>query len=89
MNKEIVNVSSASDGVTEAKFAEMIGKTKQAISDMRKNGKLPVIEMKNPNSSGGEYYIYLPSWNLGLKLAYESLPKEIRDGWLIWLGLKS
>ncbi|HEB2640967.1 TPA: hypothetical protein RY993_002782, partial [Escherichia coli] len=22
-----------------------------------------------------------------LKLAYESRPKEIRDGWLMWLGL--
>ncbi|WGL94638.1 Cox family DNA-binding protein [Arsenophonus nasoniae] len=88
MIKEMVNNSSASDAVTEAKFAEMIGKTKQAISDMRKDGKLPVIEMKNPNSSRGEYYIYLPAWNLGQKMAHESLPKEIRDGWLIWLGMK-
>ncbi|HHW4013357.1 TPA: Cox family DNA-binding protein, partial [Citrobacter freundii] len=25
----------------------------------------------------------------GMKLAYESRPKEIREGWLMWLGLGS
>ncbi|EIY4699968.1 hypothetical protein MMX97_004701, partial [Escherichia coli] len=35
----------------------------------------------------GEYWVYFPAWNNGLKLAYESRPKEIRDGWLMWLGL--
>ena len=53
-------------------------------------GKLPVIEITDPQSvSGraGEYWVYLPAWNNGLKLAYESRPKEIRDGWLMWLGL--
>lgn len=87
MTKEIVKTPSASDCVTEAKFAEMIGKTKQAISDMRKDGKLPVVEMKDPKGKRGEYYVYLPAWNAGLKLAYESLPEEMRDGWLAWLGL--
>ncbi|MCU8649261.1 regulatory phage cox family protein, partial [Escherichia coli] len=23
----------------------------------------------------------------GMKMAYESRPKEIREGWLMWLGL--
>ncbi|EPD1158576.1 TPA: Cox family DNA-binding protein [Escherichia coli] len=53
-------------------------------------GKLPVIDMTDPQSASGragEYWVYLPAWNNGLKLAYESRPKEIRDGWLMWLGL--
>lgn len=56
---------------------------------MRKAGKLPIIQMKRPGSSRAENYVYLPAWNNGLKMAYESLPKEMRDGWLVWLGLKS
>ncbi|MDK7224375.1 Cox family DNA-binding protein [Proteus sp. WDL240414] len=86
MREKIVSLS---DGVTEEKFAELIGKPVSAVSDMRKAGKLPIIQMKRPGSSRAENYVYLPAWNNGLKMAYESLPKEMRDGWLVWLGLKS
>ncbi|EOD7314032.1 TPA: hypothetical protein OUC37_002245 [Proteus mirabilis] len=86
MREKIVSLS---DGVTEEKFAELIGKPVSAVADMRKAGKLPIIQMKRPGSSRAENYVYLPAWNNGLKMAYESLPKEMRDGWLVWLGLKS
>ncbi len=92
MTKENVKVAAAlkagsADYVTEARFAEMIGKTAQAVSDMRKAGKLPYVEMKNPNASRGEYYISVSAWNEGLDLARATLPNEIRNGWLVWLGL--
>lgn len=86
MREKIVSLS---DGVTEEKFAELIGKPASAVADMRKAGKLPIIQMKRPGSRRAENYVYLPAWNNGLKMAYESLPKEMRDGWLVWLGLKS
>ncbi|KER05203.1 MULTISPECIES: Cox family DNA-binding protein [Photorhabdus] len=84
MREKIVSLT---DAVTEEEFGRMIGKPVSAISDMRKAGKLPVIQMKKPDSVRGEYYVYLPAWNAGMKLAYDSLPREIRDGWLLWLGL--
>lgn len=75
------------DYVTEARFAEMIGKSKQAVSDMRLAGKLPSVEMKNPNASRGEHYICISAWNEGMRLARAVLPEEVRNGWLVWLGL--
>lgn len=92
MAKDNVKVAAAlksgsADYVTEARFAEMIGKTTQAVSDMRKAGKLPYVEMKNPNGSRGEFYICVSEWNEGMRLARATLPKEMRDGWLVWLGL--
>jgi hypothetical protein len=77
------------DAVTADAFGKAIGKTRKAVVEMIKAGKLPGVEMKvpgNPNAKG-DYYVYLPAWNAGLKLAFESRPKEIRDGWLAWLGL--
>lgn len=73
--------------VTEARFAEMIGKTVQAVSDMRSAGKLPCVEMKRPGASRGEYYICVSAWNEGMDLARATLPEEMRNGWLVWLGL--
>lgn len=92
MTKENVKVAAtlktgSADYVTETRFAEMIGKTAQAVSDMRKAGKIPYVEMKNPNGSRGEYYISVSAWNAGLDLARSTLPEEMRDGWLVWLGL--
>ncbi|MBQ0399679.1 hypothetical protein J7S99_19040 [Providencia rettgeri] len=84
MREKIVSLS---DVVTEEKFAELIGKPTSAVADMRKAGKLPIVQMKRPGSSRAENYVYLPAWNNGLRLAYESLPVEMRDGWLVWLGL--
>ena len=87
MNRQLVSVT---DAVPYQEFAKLIGKTPRAVRGMIEKGKLPVIEITDPQSvSGraGEYWVYLPAWNNGLKLAYESRPKEIRDGWLMWLGL--
>ncbi|WCH32902.1 Cox family DNA-binding protein [Aeromonas salmonicida] len=77
------------DAVTSEAFSKAIGKTNKAVVEMIKKGKLPGVEMKIPGnpSAKGDYYIYLPAWNAGIKLAFESRPKEIRDGWLAWLGL--
>ena len=88
MNGEIKNVNGGVNFVTEAKFAEYVGKTVRAVSEMRKNGKVPWVEMKDPEGSRGEYYIDIADWNKGLRMAREKLPKEVRDGWLIWLGIK-
>lgn len=82
----LLQIGSA-DYVTEAKFAEMIGKSKQAVSDMRSAGKLPSVEMKSPNASRGEHYVCISAWNEGMNVARAALPKEMRDGWLVWLGL--
>lgn len=77
------------DAVTAEAFGKAIGKTRKAVVEMIKAGKLPGVEMKIPGNpkAKGEYFVYLPAWNKGLKLAFESRPKEIRDGWLAWLGL--
>ncbi|WP_235660919.1 Cox family DNA-binding protein [Aeromonas veronii] len=77
------------DAVTADAFAKAIGKTRKAVVEMIKAGKLPGVEMKIPGNpkAKGDYYVYLPAWNAGIKLAFESRPKEIRDGWLAWLGL--
>ncbi|GKQ96547.1 MULTISPECIES: Cox family DNA-binding protein [Aeromonas] len=79
----------ASDAVPVEVFAKMIGKTKGAVRGMIEKGKVPVVPMRNPlnPSAPAEYWIYLPAWNEGMKLAFESRPREIRDGWLSWLGL--
>lgn len=82
-------VNSISDAVTQELFGKAIGKTKQGVADMVNDRKVPFVEMKNPDAPNAraERYIYLPAWNAGVKLAFESRPKEIRDGWLLWLGL--
>ncbi|MFW7230322.1 regulatory phage cox family protein [Citrobacter sp. BNK-39] len=87
MSKQIV---SSSDAVPYQEFAKLIGKTPAAVRGMIEKGKLPVVEMTDPQSKSGragEYWVYLPAWNNGMRLAYESRPKEIREGWLMWLGL--
>ncbi|EFH8023150.1 hypothetical protein GSG69_11515 [Escherichia coli] len=83
-------IESASDAVPYQEFARLIGKTPAAVKGMIEKGKLPIVEMTDPQfTSGraGEYWVYLPAWNKGMKMAYDSRPKEIRDGWLMWLGL--
>ncbi|HAL7107494.1 TPA: hypothetical protein H6395_003557 [Escherichia coli] len=71
MNRQLVSVT---DAVPYQEFAKLIGKTPRAVRGMIEKGKLPVIEITDPQSvSGraGEYWVYLPAWNNGLKLAYE------------------
>ena len=87
MSKQVTLMT---DAIPYQEFAKLIGKSTGAVRRMIDKGKLPVIDMTDPQSAsgrGGEYWVYLPAWNNGLKLAYESRPKEIRDGWLMWLGL--
>ncbi|MFM5556741.1 Cox family DNA-binding protein [Aeromonas rivipollensis] len=80
-------VGSRSDVITHELFALELGKSTTAVKDMIDDGKVPYVEMKKPGGVRAERYIYLPAWNAGMKLAFESRPKEIRDGWLTWLGL--
>ena len=80
-------VSARSDVITQELFALELGKSNGAVKDMVDDGKVPYVEMKKPGGVRAERYIYLPAWNAGMKLAFESRPKEIRDGWLTWLGL--
>ncbi|MDR3434048.1 MAG: Cox family DNA-binding protein [Rouxiella aceris] len=86
MSKQVVSLS---DALPYQEFAKAIGKSSDAVRGMIEKGKLPVVEMRNPENptARGESWIYLPAWNAGMKLAFESRPKEIRDGWLMWLGL--
>lgn len=87
MSKQVTLMT---DAIPYQEFAKLIGKSTGAVRRMIDKGKLPVIDMTDPQSASGrsgEYWVYLPAWNNGLKLAYESRPKEIRDGWLMWLGL--
>ena len=87
MSKQVTLMT---DAIPYQEFAKLIGKSTGAVRRMIDKGKLPVIDMTDPQSASaraGEYWVYLPAGNNGLKLAYESRPKEIRDGWLMWLGL--
>ncbi|EHR4175606.1 regulatory phage cox family protein [Salmonella enterica] len=87
MSKQVLSVT---DAVPYQEFARLIGRPASAVYKMIERGKLPVIEMSDPQSTSkrvGEYWVYLPAWNNGMKMAYESRPKEIREGWLMWLGL--
>lgn len=87
MDNALVSVS---DVLPYKEFARVIGKSQKAVKSMIEKGKLPVIEMTDPASvtgRAGEYWVYLPAWNAGMKMAYDSRPKEIRDGWLQWLGM--
>ncbi|HHQ6614089.1 TPA: Cox family DNA-binding protein [Serratia fonticola] len=86
MEKQVVRLS---DALPYQEFAKVIGKTPEAVKGMIDKNKLPVVEMRTPEvpTARAEYWVYLPAWNEGMKLAFESRPKEIRDGWLQWLGL--
>jgi len=80
----------ATDAIPYPEFARLIGKSPEAVKGMIEKGKLPIIEMTDPlnPTARSEKWVYLRAWNDGLKVAYESRPKEIRDGWLRWLGLE-
>ena len=59
MNRQLVSVT---DAVPYQEFAKLIGKTPRAVRGMIEKGKLPVIEITDPQSvSGraGEYWVYL------------------------------
>lgn len=59
MNRQLVSVT---DAVPYQEFAKLIGKTPRAVRGMIEKGKLPVIEITDPQSvSGraGEYWVTL------------------------------
>lgn len=86
---KLVTTVPCTDAVPHPEFARLIGKSSDAVRMMIDKGKLPVVEMTDPlnPSARSEKWVYLPAWNNGLKLAFESRPKEIRDGWMKWLGV--
>ncbi|WP_421239570.1 Cox family DNA-binding protein, partial [Aeromonas enteropelogenes] len=51
------------DAVTADAFGRAIGKTRKAVVEMIKAGKLPGVEMKIPGNpkAKGDYYVYLPA----------------------------
>ncbi|MBX9476166.1 Cox family DNA-binding protein [Yersinia enterocolitica] len=77
------------DAVPVAMFARMIGKTTTAVGDMVRDGKLPIIQMKNPEAlnARSENWIYIPEFNKVMREAYFNRPKQERDAWKLWLGL--
>ena len=73
MNRQLVSVT---DAVPYQEFAKLIGKTPRAVRGMIEKGKLPVIEITDPQSvSGraGEYWVYLPAWNIRVDLAQNGI----------------
>jgi len=92
MEKRFIEQSAfrGTDAVPYPEFARLIGKSAEAVRGMIDKGKLPVVEMTDPQnpSARSEKWVYLRAWNEGLKVAYDSRPKEIRDGWLRWLGME-
>lgn len=55
-------LESATDAVPYQEFARLIGKTPAAVKGMIEKGKLPIIEMTDPQSAtgrAGEYWVYL------------------------------
>lgn len=76
------------DAVPYPKFAEMIGKKPATVKSMIGDGKLPIVQWKNPESFGAraENWIYIPEFNRAVREAYFNRPVEQRDAWLLWLG---
>ncbi|CAI1955228.1 Cox family DNA-binding protein [Serratia marcescens] len=90
MNIEDYVIRYPIDGVTVEKFAELLGKSSSAVSEMAKKNKLPVVELRDPEKVGaraGDKFVYLPAFNQGLREAYLNRPIEQRDAWLLWMGL--
>lgn len=50
MSKQVVSLS---DAVPYQEFAKLIGKTPAAVRGMIEKGKLPVVEMTDPQSTSG------------------------------------
>ena len=76
--------------VTPDRFAELLGKSKNAIDMMMKAGKLPFIEIQDPDKPGSrtEKLICIQEFNKGIRLAFAKKPKKANDSWRLWLGLE-
>ncbi|MDK1707042.1 Cox family DNA-binding protein [Serratia marcescens] len=77
------------DAVTPEKFAELLGKSKNAVEIMIKREKLPTVEYADPTKPNArqESLVNIDAFNDGVKKAFHNKPKEFRDAWLMWLGL--
>ncbi|MGJ0579986.1 Cox family DNA-binding protein [Xenorhabdus bovienii] len=84
------------DAVPYQKFADLIGKTHAAVKGMVEKSKLPIIPWQNPDvkeqdgmvvKTRGENWVYIPEFNRAMRDAYLNRPKEVRDAWLLWIGL--
>ena len=90
MRKEVYEIKHPVDAVPYQKFAELIGKEVSAVKTMVDNNKLPMIPWQNPANptpKRAENWVYIPEFNRAMKDAYYSRPKELRDAWLLWIGL--
>lgn len=93
INKEgFVQVYYPVDAVTYPKFAELIGKSPEAVKTMVQKGKLPVVPWNVPGAREGvkpktESWVYIPEFNRAMRDAFMNRPKEQRDAWLLWIGL--
>ncbi|EAM8463358.1 hypothetical protein NX345_004616 [Salmonella enterica] len=76
------------DAVTPSKFAELVGKSTNAVEIMIGKNKCPWVEMRDPAKpkARAEKYIYIPDWNEGMRKAFLKRPPELRHAWLSWLG---
>ncbi|HGE8505370.1 Cox family DNA-binding protein [Serratia ureilytica] len=77
------------DAVTPVKFAELFGKSVNAVDIMVKRDKLPTIEYADPEKPNArqEKLVNIDAFNRGVREAFNNKPKEFRDAWLMWLGL--
>ncbi|EJA0997721.1 hypothetical protein MRS14_000209 [Escherichia coli] len=78
------------DAVHAEKFADLLGKPKTAVTEMIKDNKLPVIELRDPNkpkARAGEKWVFIPEFNRAVREAFYNRPVEQRDAWLLWMGL--
>lgn len=93
INKEgFIQVYYPVDAVTYPKFAELIGKSPEAVKTMVRRNKLPVVPWRNPETSPDantkdEKWVYIPEFNRAMRDAFMNRPKEQRDAWLLWIGL--
>jgi hypothetical protein len=89
MNLDDLLIKYPLEGVTPEKFAELLGKSKNAIDMMVRDGKLPFIELRDPEKPGAraERLICIEEFNKGIRLAFAKKPKVQRDAWLMWIGL--
>jgi hypothetical protein len=89
MNLDDLLIKYPLEGVTTEKFAELLGKSKNAIDMMVKADKLPFIEFQDPEKPDArtEKLICIEEFNKGIRKAFSRKPKAQRDAWLMWLGL--
>ncbi|KFB99661.1 Cox family protein [Trabulsiella guamensis ATCC 49490] len=87
--EKFIEVRHPVDAVPYIKFAELIGKTPSMVKSMIEEGKLPIIQWRNPAAltNRSENWIYIPEFNRAMREAYYNRPREQRDAWLLWIGL--